>query len=169
MTETAEQYITRLVGYVAGRDPIAMQSETPGILAHLIDGVPAETLKARPAPGKWSVAEILMHMAEDELASCWRYRQMLEYDTPPLPGFDQELWARLGGYTSGDPQDALTLFRLLRETNLRMFSRLTPEQWERGGIHSERGRTSVRELCLHLAGHDVNHIGQIRRILGSPQ
>ncbi len=165
MDETAEQYISRLVGYVAGRDPVVMQAEAAGSLARLIEGVPEAKLKARPAAGKWSVAEILMHMAEDELATGWRYRQMLEYDMPPLPGFDQELWARLGDYASADPQHALTMFRLLRETNLRMFSRLTPEQWERGGVHSERGPTTIRDLCLHMAGHDINHIEQIRRIL----
>jgi hypothetical protein len=58
-------------------------------------------------------------MAADELRSTWRYRQILEHDAPELLGFDQEMWARLGDYASWNPQEALEMFRLLRETNLR--------------------------------------------------
>jgi hypothetical protein len=132
----------------------------------LISGVPVANLKQTPSPGKWSITEILMHLAEDELTSSWRYRQMLEYDCPHLAGFNQELWAEWSDYKSWEPDQALAMFRLLREANLKMFSRLTPEQWERHGIHAERGKITVRELCRHMAAHDINHIEQIQRILG---
>jgi len=165
MTETAEQYKTRLAGYTAGKDPIAMQREAPLTLARLIDGVAEAELKRRPAPGKWSVTEILAHLAEDELTSTWRYRQMLEQDGIELRVFDQDLWARVGDYASWKPEDALAMFRLLREANLRMFAHLTPEQWQRHGFHSERGKLTVRDLCGHMAAHDINHIEQVRRIL----
>ncbi len=100
MTETAEQYRTRLATYVEGTDPIAMQREATGTITRLIEGVADAKLKDQPTPGKWSVTEILMHLAEDELVSTWRYRQMLEHETPELAGFDQDLWARLGDYAS---------------------------------------------------------------------
>ena len=163
--ETAEQYKSRLAGYVEGRDPIQMQQDAPLTIARLIEAVPDSALKTRPAPGKWSVTEILMHLADDELVSSWRYRQMLEHDVPELEGFDQDLWARWGDYTSWDPADALALFRLLRAANLKLFARLTPEQWQRRGVHRERGELTVRDLCSHMAAHDINHIEQIRRIL----
>ena len=165
MTETHEQYTARLASYVAGRDPIAMQGEAPATVAQLLRNVPVAKLKESPAPGKWSVTQIIMHLAEDELTSTWRYRQILEHDSPKLLGFDQDLWARLSDYASWDPQEALAMFRLLREANLKMFAQLTPEQWERGGVHAERGKVTVRSLCLHMAAHDINHIEQIRRIL----
>jgi len=166
MPETAEQYKARFASYIEGRDPIALQKSAPHTLAELIRSVPEEKLRWAPAPGKWSVTQILAHLAEDELSSAWRYRQMLEYDGPQLPGFDQELWARVGDYASWQPEEALEMFRLLREANLRMFAQLTPQQWERHGIHAERGKITVRELCRHMAAHDVNHIEQVRRILG---
>lgn len=165
MTETAEEYKARFASYVAGKDPLAMQRETPQTLAALIENVADARLKQRPAPGKWSVTEILAHLAEDELSSTWRYRQMLEHDGLDLPGFDQDLWANLGDYSSWKPADALAMFRLLREANLRMFAHLTSEQWERHGVHLERGKITVRELCRHMAAHDINHIEQVRRIL----
>jgi len=164
--ETAEQYKTRLAAYTQGKDPIAMQREAPRTLADLIDGVPETQLHQKPAPGKWSVTEILAHLAEDELSSSWRYRQMLEHNRPQLLGFDQEIWARIGDYASWKPQEALEMFRLLREANLRMFAQLSPAQWERHGVHAERGTLTVRELCHHMASHDVNHIEQVRKILG---
>ena len=165
MVETAEQYKARLAVYTQGKDPIALQRQAPRTLARLIDGVAETKLSLKPAPSKWSVTEILAHMAEDELSSTWRYRQMLEHDGPELLGFDQEMWARVGDYASWRSQEALEMFRLLREANLRMFVQLTPEQWQRHGVHAERGKLTVQELCRHMAAHDINHIEQVRSIL----
>ena len=166
MTETAVEYKTRFEGYVAGKDAIAMQREAPKTLALLIGGVADGELRRRPAAGKWSVTEILAHLAEDELSSSWRYRQMLEHSGLDLRGFDQNLWAEIGDYGSWSAQEALNMFRLLREANLRMFERLTPEQWESFGVHAERGHLTIRSLCRHMAAHDINHIEQIRSIVG---
>jgi hypothetical protein len=90
---------------------------------------------------------------------------MLEHDNPVLLGFDQDVWATLGQYHVWRPADAVAMFRLLREANLRLLEQLTPGQWDRVGTHAERGHITVRELCRHMAGHDVNHLEQIRAIL----
>ncbi|HLV96868.1 MAG TPA: DinB family protein [Candidatus Acidoferrales bacterium] len=165
MPETPEQYRDRLAGYAEGQDALKLQSETPGVLARLIEGVPEMKLKERPRPDKWSVVEILAHLAEDELTSSWRYRQMIEHDGETLLGFDQELWARLGNYRSWDAHEALEMFRLLREANVRMLSGLSAEEWNRSGNHAERGRLTVRELAKHMAAHDINHIKQIETLV----
>jgi uncharacterized damage-inducible protein DinB len=161
----AEQYKARLAAYIEGQDPIEMQRDTPRTLARLIEGIPGEKLKQPPAPGKWSICSILAHLAEDEIASSWRYRQMLENSGTALPGFDQNEWARLGDYGSWEPREALEMFRLLRDANLRMLARLTPEEWQRFGMHTERGRMTVKDLASQMAGHDMNHIEQVRQIL----
>lgn len=162
---TAEHYKARLAAYVKDEDPIAMQREAPRVLARLIEGVPTERLKQSAAPGKWSIGAILAHLVEDEIASSWRYRQMIENSGVTLPGFDQDLWARLGDYDSWEPHTALEMYGHLREANLRMLTNLTPEEWQRLGIHSERGRMTVKDLASHMAGHDINHIEQVRKIL----
>lgn len=146
-------------------DPIALQRDAPQILAVLIEGRTEEMLSRQPAPGKWSVRAIVAHMAEDELVSSWRYRQMIENSGAVLPGFDQDEWARLGDYESWTAREALEMFRLLREANLRMLGRLTPEEWQRHGTHAERGGMTVEDLARHMAGHDQNHIAQVRRLL----
>jgi uncharacterized damage-inducible protein DinB len=164
-SETAGEYKLRLNAYVNDQDPIAIQRETLLTLARLIEGASEERLSWQPARGKWSVRAILAHLAEDELVSSWRYRHMIEQNGATLPGFDQDEWARLGDYESWTSREAFEMFRLLREANLRMFDRLATEEWQRYGTHAERGRISVSDLASHMAGHDVNHINQVRRLL----
>jgi uncharacterized damage-inducible protein DinB len=159
------QYHEKIQAYTEGKDPLAMQHDAPGTIAELIAGIPEAALRQRPLPNKWSVVEIIAHMAEDELTSSWRYRQMIENSGCALAGFNQDEWARLGDYASWKPAEALQMFRLLREANLRMLRRLTADEWERFGTHEERGRITVRELARHMAGHDMNHMDQIRAIL----
>ncbi len=149
----------------ATAESIALQRDAPEILAQLIKGIPNHLLTQRPPSGKWSVSMIIAHMAEDELVSSFRYRQMLEHPGDTLPGFDQDLWARLGDYQSWTPVEALAMFRLLRDANLRMFAQLTPEEWQRHGVHAERGPMTVADLARHMGGHDQNHIDQVRRLL----
>jgi hypothetical protein len=168
MTE-ATQYQTRLHSYTEGKNFLAMQEDAIRILAQLIDGVADSQLTRRPAPEKWSVVEIIAHLAEDELATSWRYRQMLESSGCALAGFDQDQWARLGDYAAWSPPEALQMFQLLREANLRMLRRLTEEEWDKFGIHAERGKITVRDLARHMAGHDINHVDQIRAILNATE
>jgi hypothetical protein len=94
---------------------------------------------------------------------------MIENSGCTLPSFDQDQWSRLSDYGSWKPVDALEMFRLLREANLRMLTKLTEEEWELFGVHAERGRISVRDLARHMAGHDMNHVDQIRSILAKKE
>jgi uncharacterized damage-inducible protein DinB len=149
----------------SGKDALTVQSETPAVIAELIKGVSREELRRKPAPGKWSVSEIVAHLAEDEIVQIWRYRQMLENPGVALAGFDQDKWAQLGDYGTREIGDSLELFRLLRESNIAMFSRLSEKEWQSNGVHGERGPMTVRSLMEHMAGHDLNHLEQIKRIL----
>lgn len=164
MPDTAE-YLARIRQQAQGRDPLQLQRQTPAVLAEIIARSPEAKLATRPKPDKWSVREILAHLAEDEIATAWRYRQMVEHSGITLTGFDQDMWARIGQYSARRPEDSLALFRLLRSTNLQFLEQLTPEQWDCFGIHAERGRITVRDLAVHMAGHDANHVEQIRTIL----
>lgn len=160
-----EEYLARIRGLAQAKDPLELQRRTPGRIAELIAHATDDQLREKPAKDKWSVAEILAHLAEDEIATAWRYRQMVEHDGIELAGFDQDMWARLGDYGAREARDSLELFRLLRNANLQFLEQLTVEQWECCGIHAERGRITVRALAAHMAGHDANHLEQIRNIL----
>src|SRR5689334_10161628 len=146
MPDTAE-YLAGIHQHLAGRDPLEAQRQSISVLAELISHASTEKLMERPSKDKWSVAEILAHLAEDEIATSWRYRQMIEHSGIALAGFDQDLWAKIGNYQSRSPLESLDLFRLLRADNLRLLQQLAPEQWECYGIHAERGETTIKSLA----------------------
>ncbi len=102
MPDTTD-YLARIRDYAQGADPLELQKQTPAILAELVAKASDEQLTTRPGKDKWSIGEILAHLAEDEIATAWRYRQMVEHAGIELAGFDQELWARMGDYASRVP------------------------------------------------------------------
>lgn len=166
MQETPQQYTQRIIAQVEGKQPLAVQAATPKKLERLIKGVPAGKLRKRPAPGKWSVSEILTHLGDAEIAGSFRMRLILSSPGTPVAAFDQDAWVTSGHYEKRDPRKSLELFRTLRETNLALLKSLTPEQWKHWGVHSERGRESVEHIVRMFAGHDLNHLKQIEAILG---
>jgi hypothetical protein len=166
-TETIEQYKARILGNTDGKDPLEVLRQTSSELSALVKGHDSEALRRNPEPGKWSVAQIVTHLAESEIVASWRYRQILERNGSSITPYDQDVWERLGDYANADPTASLELFRLLRERNVKLLERLTTEQWEMYGVHAERGNESVRLLARMIAGHDVNHLQQIKRILSA--
>jgi hypothetical protein len=166
MKETPQQYTKRILSNVEGAKPLEVQAATYGKLARLIKGQSRKRLFRRPAPGKWSVAEILAHLSETELVGGYRMRTILGRNGTPIQAFDQDDWAKAGGYARRDPRHSLELFGTLREANLAWLKSLRPAQWKQYGIHSERGKESIEKIARMFAGHDLNHLRQIERILG---
>jgi uncharacterized damage-inducible protein DinB len=165
MSETAQQYTQRIMANAEGQDPIKVQSATDKKLDHLIKGIPSAKLRKRPAPGKWSVAEILAHLADAEIVIGWRMRSILGAPGTAVQAFDQDAWATAGRYEKRDPRKSIELHRALREANLALLKSLSPEQWKHFGQHAERGQESIEHIVRMIAGHDVNHIRQIERIV----
>jgi len=165
MPETAQQYTQRIVAHAHGQDPIKVQSATPKKLARFIKGVPTAKLRKRPAPDKWSVAEILAHLADVEIVVGWRMRSILGNPGMPVAAFDQDAWVTAGHYEKRDPKKSIEIQRTLREANLALLKSLSPDQWKHFGQHAERGQESIEHIVRMIAGHDINHISQIERIL----
>lgn len=167
MKETPQEYIQRMLGNVEGLDPLKVEAGTARKLKRLIKGVPASKLHRRPAPGKWSVAEILAHLADSEMVRGWRMRQILGAPGTPIQAFDQDSWAAAGHYEKQDPRKSLEVFGVLREANLVLLKLLTKEQWKHHGMHAERGVETIEHMTRMMVGHDINHTRQIERILGT--
>jgi uncharacterized damage-inducible protein DinB len=165
MQETPQQYIERMLTFVGSQEPVKVQAVTPKKIERLLKGAPSSKLRKRPAPGKWSVAEILAHIADTELVIGYRVRTILGNPGTPIQGFDQDSWASAMRYEKRDPRKSFERFCALRENNLALLKTLTPEQWEHHGMHSERGKETVKHVARMTAGHDINHLGQIERIL----
>lgn len=158
------QYSKAVLELVGGRDPISVLRETPAAAAKSIDGLSPAQLRRPEAPGKWSIAAVLQHLADSDVVWAWRMRLILAQDRPPLTGYDQDLWAERLHYADADPMEALETLRVLRRGNLALIARATPEDLERVGVHAERGEESAGYLCGLYAGHDLLHLRQIDRI-----
>ena len=167
MKETPQEYTKRMLGNVEGVNPLKVEAGTAKKLERLLKGVPASKLRERPAPEKWSVAEILAHLADSEIVRGWRMRQILGAPGTAIQAFDQNVWAISGHYEKRDPRKSLVLFRVLREANLALLKSLRPEQWKHHGVHAERGEESIEHIVQMNAGHDINHTKQVERILAT--
>jgi len=165
MAETVQEYIQRLLGYAGAKDPLRLQQAAPVKLASLVKGKTRKQLTRRPAPDKWSVAEIMAHLADAEVAIAWRLRQVLAKTAVPIQAYDQDLWATTFDYAHRDPRQSLAAYRSLREANLVLLKAVPRKQWENYGIHEERGNESVAHIVRMVSGHDINHLRQIEAIL----
>jgi hypothetical protein len=165
MSETHAEYKSRILGYLGGRDPMPLLASAPATLTRLLDGLPEGVLRARPIAPKWSIAEIVAHLADDELVATYRIRLILSAPGTEIQAFDQARWAEVARYADTDVDTTFELYRRLREENLRQMNSLGEEEWNRFGVHAERGRESIRDIAAYYAGHDLNHFQQIERIL----
>jgi DinB superfamily len=165
MKETTQQYVKRIQGYAEGKDPLKIQKSTVKKLEKQIKHMNKKEMKRRPAPGKWSVAEILAHLADAEIVASWRMRLILGSNGTPIQAFDQDVWAKTFQYSDRDPKESLRVFRVLRENNLSMLKALPRKLWENHGVHSERGKETIARIVQMFAGHDLNHLQQVEKIV----
>jgi uncharacterized damage-inducible protein DinB len=164
MKETAQQYVTRILGNIDGKDPLKIQKSTAKKMEKAVKRLSKKQLKRRPAPGKWSIAEILAHLADAEVVASWRMRLILGSDGAPVQGFDQDVWATTFRYEQQDPKQSLRVFRVLRENNLCLLESVPRKLWENYGLHSERGKETIAHIVQLYAGHDLNHLKQVEKI-----
>lgn len=165
MQQTIQDYVKRIESKIQGKDPLRVQAATAQKLAALVKRATPAKLRKKPAPDKWSVTEILAHLADGELVVGWRLRSILGAPGTPIQAYDQDAWAAAGQYAKRDPRKSIERFRVLREANLELLKSLKPEQRKQFGLHSERGEESIERLALLIAGHDINHLEQIAAIL----
>src|SRR5688572_873228 len=100
------QYAKAVLELVGGREPLAVLRDTPAEAARAIEGLSPAQLRQPEAPGKWSIAAVLQHLADSDVVWAWRMRLILAQDRPPLTGYDQDLWAERLRYADADPIEA---------------------------------------------------------------
>ncbi len=162
--EQARLYTTAILDLLGDRAPIAVLRQTPGALAERTADLSREEIARPEAPGKWSIGAVLQHLADSDLVWAYRVRMVLAHDRPRITGYDQDLWATRLHYEQADRTLALEQLRVLRESNLRLLERASPEDLGRVAVHSERGEESIEQMMRLYAGHDLLHLRQIDRI-----
>jgi hypothetical protein len=166
MNETPQQYTQRILSNVAEGDPWDVLTSTASRLRDLVRGRSAQELGRQPAPGRWSVQQIVAHLADCEVVIGWRLRSILASSGTRLQPFDQNRWADVFKYEETPVDQSLDLFEASRRANVRLLRLADPQLLENFGMHEERGRESVAHLIRLNAGHDLNHLRQIEGLLG---
>jgi hypothetical protein len=162
--EEAREYTAAVLGLVAGQDPITVLAATADRLRRVASDMDPRAIRKPETPGKWSVTQVIAHLADSEVVWAWRLRLILGQDRPTLTGYDQDAWATNLDYANADVMECLDRFTILRNSHLRLLGGLTPAQQKRIGVHAERGEESVEHLVRLYAGHDILHLNQIDRI-----
>lgn len=162
--ELRAQYAVAVLGLVGDQSALDVLRDTPGAAARAVASLTPEKLRTPEAPGKWSVAQVLRHLADSDIVWGWRMRLILAQDRPVITGFEQDLWAERLDYANADPNESLETFAVLRRDNIRLIERASPEDLQRVGVHAERGEESAAYLTRLFAGHDLMHLAQIERI-----
>jgi len=165
MDATPQDYIARMLSFVGDDDPMTILTDTPLRLSDLIGSVDAKVRARRPEPERWSINEIVAHMADAEVVTAYRLRMILALDGSPIQAFDQDVWASTFRYNQCDAVESAHLFAANRSGTLRALSLVDERRLDNHGIHAERGRETVRHLLRFYAGHDRNHLSQIERIV----
>ena len=159
-----DAYVASLFEALGSRDALETLAATPRALAEAVAGLTSKQEGTPEAPGKWSVRQVVQHLADSELVTGFRYRMVLAHEAPLLPGYDQDLWATRLHYDRTTAEENLGRFTALRRANIHLFAGATEEERQRVGLHGERGEESVDRLCRLVAGHDRAHLRQLTRI-----
>lgn len=143
--------------------------EGPHDLRRAVAGLSSEQLRARPIPGRWSVLEVVCHLADSEQAWCHRMKRTIAEDRPLLIGYDETRFAASLAYHDHDVEEDLALFELLREQMARVLRLVPAAAWARPAIHSQYGlmtlEDQVRTEVEHVS-HHLKHIEEKRQALG---
>ncbi|HLX12110.1 MAG TPA: DinB family protein [Bacteroidota bacterium] len=162
--EFTNPYTKRILGNILNQDPMAVLKSTPKRLAKAAKGLTKKQMSTPPAPGKWTIAQIISHFCDAELTMSYRIRMAVAQSGANIQAYDENKWADALRYTGGDVHQKLETFIANRSMNVWLLSSLSSEELERFGIHEERGKETVERMAHMLAGHDVNHVKQVEHI-----
>jgi uncharacterized damage-inducible protein DinB len=150
-------------------EQMSRMARTGDDFAAAIKGVSDAALTKRPDDKSWSAKETLCHVRDTEESFMTRFQSIMEMDEPRFMAAEPDRWATERQYQRNDAGEALQAFRTRREETLRFLHGLRPEHWDRGGVHSTRGRMTVKDFVGLIAWHDDNHLDQLKRALaGKP-
>ena len=165
--DAAAEYIAAILDMLGDRSPLDILKHTVEALRDMVRGVDAQVLARPEAAGRWSATAVIAHLADSELVWSNRLRFVLAEDRPMFVGYDQDRWADRLGYANRDATEELALFETVRASNLALLEVADEADMERAGVHPERGEETVGHMIRLYAGHDLVHLAQARRILGS--
>lgn len=134
------------------------------LLAMSMTGAAGAELDFVPEPGKWSVRQIICHLADSEIVAAMRMRQIIAEDQPTFHGFDEKAWATNLGYGKRKASQVIELFRHIRSENYELLKDLPEETFQRVGIHAQRGPITLLDTVKTFTDHPEKHTAQLRAV-----
>jgi uncharacterized damage-inducible protein DinB len=162
----AFRYTEAVLELLGTRDPLEIMSGHAAWLKKAVKGLTPEQLQTRETPRKWSILEVLGHLADTELVYRYRLRMIVAEPGCKIVGYDQDAWAKRLHYQDQDAAELLKQIDVMRSGTLRWLRTLSETELDRAGHHDERGEETVRHIVRMVAGHDLLHRRQIERIRG---
>lgn len=160
-----ERYHEKTVDLVGDRNPLEILAQTASTLADIVSRHSTTVLRRRPFEGKWTPTEVIGHLTDSEWVYGYRLRLILSENAPAILGTKQDLWVDALRHSEGEPLELVEIFRTLRQLNLAVWKRTSPEDLQRIGQHNERGPESLGAMLRLLAGHDLSHLAQITKCI----
>ncbi len=142
--------------HLEGHEATDIIGATAAHLRQLFSAYTPEEIDRSPGPGKWSLRELMAHLADCEIVWSWRLRQTLATDNPALQAFDQDHWG--DRYAAYDFASAQATYEAVRAWNVRLLTTIKPEDLTRTATHPERGNLTLQIILETIAGHDRHHI-----------
>jgi uncharacterized damage-inducible protein DinB len=130
----------------------------PGILRAAVSGLTREQMVSRPVAGKWSVLEVVCHLADTDANIAHRIKRVLSEERPVFDRVQPELMRAALAYHDRDIEEELCLFDLTRRQVGRILRASPPEAWERTGIVGDRGNRSVDQMINGAIEHLAHHL-----------
>jgi hypothetical protein len=139
--------------------------KSPTDIASAVSGLSDEVLRYKRSSDKWSLLEILGHLADVEIVYGYRLRQMLADNKPSIAPVDQDAWARNLNYLDSLPAELVAFYGLARHHNLRLLRTLKNSDLSKSAFHPEIQRNvTVGDIVEKMAGHGTAHLQQIERL-----
>ena len=136
----------------------------PILIAQTTDLSSETDVHTPPAQGEWTIAEVFAHLRASDDILMPRVYAILVRDQPQLTAYNERYWAEVAGYAQADFHPSLMLFTLRRAELIDVLRQLTPDDWQRIGIHEERGPMTLLEMVKGWVEHEEEHYQQITAI-----
>ncbi len=147
---------------LGGRDAVRSLAETAERVRQLVAGMRDQDLERPCAPGKWTAAQILDHLAQAEMVFGLRLRMALTTPDYVVQPFDQDRFMAREPKHSG--REAFDAYYALRRFNLPLYGSLSAEERDRTFTHPESGAMNAVDLVATVAGHELHHLPQLEQI-----
>lgn len=163
----SDEYGAYYAGYIQrvpeGSDLLAFLSQQPDELRALVQPVSDQQAAVHPAPGEWSVKEVLGHIVDTERVFAYRAMRIARGDATPLAGFEQDDYVRATSFNDRSLTDLVDEFDYQRRANILCFKALTAEESQRRGTTRDNP-ASVRALLYIMAGHVAHHVESLKTV-----